>query len=1082
MFMCGQLAEALKEHLANQARALLSGCQGLPVLFAYSSDATSLLCQAVVTHKEAEGVVLRRGKVLMELLMQRGYLKTVSAAGQENIALLITNPLPLTAGKKTSNLFTAAASFWPLLRRCGHQGLCIYHLEADRACLSSLDRLLRQRHSGYYTAGLGPELGNNAVLLELTDWFVSTGCAAHDCHNSIKWSLERSAGGDTTKDLHIVVESLRNSFKLLNARLVSFLQSKLSFYDTSSDDVEAVEAFWHTLGVGEDKLPLVVELNPKWEDGRLWVSDTFQDREDATDKISGLLLYVFKWKKFVESRWCTIAPSCRALLCSLCCGLEGLVAVTRAQKGATDYHLHGFAKLTTNIKKFCCVATVTGQVSDTLLLDILDDDRVLKHLPKLEACVSEELKWAHNISEYTWERLAMAVGADWHAGEVRSEALHACHVSAAYIKNKVFTVARSLPFSLALGDVKDNLAKLKASDEPIRDSCAHKIRELLRVGFDSQAIEDGVMLLREINWTTVPVEQAHGSCAVLHRMHPTYTAETLVFRALVHNCRDLFAIDPEERRLAKKHAQLEALKRKQPEKVSGKHAFLAASLKAAKGLLPPGSKMQKTQTNQVVKQHSAAFDALPQASRAAWRLTARAEGARRKAALQATIQDFEENMSLQQKRRVWASDAKGLMNRHSMARFADDDLKALMAILATESYSTKVSVDAKKGLALAPPEVPPSDVVHAFARVPIYAAPKPARAVPEWVRTVCLQRVHFRGAVLLGSCEPGSLAYYVLYATQTPYQVTLIPVTYDPPILPALGDLSFEDYVAGWEDWCEHRFVFQQRGAFVTDEQVVLLPDQLLVLPGAFLRPQWDVAADGSPIAFQDFVEDLPPLPPRKRKAEEEAEEAAAGAADPELPLLEEQPWGEGMEEEQPEAAADPEEADADPGAAADPTLRSAFLDSLWAEMAERRAQWADEEQVKGDDFDVQMLGDRWTEDLRHKAFDSIIGLARASAKPWCKIYGLSTKTYYSIKLYTESGATLMAQEWCDRMQHFYDIWKAQGDAQYTFSEDDSTMYVEGETWLAFCGQEAMSAQLYERVAAIRCIAPGAPVGASSND
>ena len=73
------------------------------------------------------------------------------------------------------------------------------------------------------------------MTLELTDWAVGTGCCAHDMQNALKWALASAASPEDVQNLRIVVESLRNSFNILLARLPEFLTRHLAFVDSRAD-------------------------------------------------------------------------------------------------------------------------------------------------------------------------------------------------------------------------------------------------------------------------------------------------------------------------------------------------------------------------------------------------------------------------------------------------------------------------------------------------------------------------------------------------------------------------------------------------------------------------------------------------------------------------------------------------------------------------------------------------------------------------------------------------------------------------------------------------------------------------------
>ena len=66
-------------------------------------------------------------------------------------------------------------------------------------------------------------------------------------------------------------------------------------------------------------------------------------------------------------------------------GLVAPVKRVRADPACSDYHLHGFARLTPQISSFIVVTTVWSRVADGVLGSLLSDDRVALRLPELEA-------------------------------------------------------------------------------------------------------------------------------------------------------------------------------------------------------------------------------------------------------------------------------------------------------------------------------------------------------------------------------------------------------------------------------------------------------------------------------------------------------------------------------------------------------------------------------------------------------------------------------------------------------------------------------------------------------------------------
>lgn len=193
--------------------------------------------------------------------MERGCLHVARPGGAHVASIIVGEPRPLTSGKKAWSLFSAGAGFYPVLRQLGHKGLCITHLGADRAVQSALLRIFSWRRAAYYSEGVGPDLGDEAAMLEQTDLFVSLGCAAHDISNSIKWGL--SAAMPVTpallKDVHIAIESLRNSFAALHCQLPSFLKAHLVFGPRSMCE-DTASQFWSAMGADPEWLETFVGL------------------------------------------------------------------------------------------------------------------------------------------------------------------------------------------------------------------------------------------------------------------------------------------------------------------------------------------------------------------------------------------------------------------------------------------------------------------------------------------------------------------------------------------------------------------------------------------------------------------------------------------------------------------------------------------------------------------------------------------------------------------------------------------------------------------------------------------------------
>ena len=183
-----QIIEVVKRQMKRKAAQLIEAAGEDAIFYFYSCDATPLKCSFSTVQLAGDKRIFRKGRELTEFLLQRAFLKTKLASGEERLTFLYGSILPLTEGKKAFNFFNVMLYFL-LLWKAGHDGIFIYHVVSDRAVFSSLDRFVRQRLEGYYTQGLGPALGEERFHLQLMDWSLGTACCCHDVHNSLKWAL-----------------------------------------------------------------------------------------------------------------------------------------------------------------------------------------------------------------------------------------------------------------------------------------------------------------------------------------------------------------------------------------------------------------------------------------------------------------------------------------------------------------------------------------------------------------------------------------------------------------------------------------------------------------------------------------------------------------------------------------------------------------------------------------------------------------------------------------------------------------------------------------------------------------------------
>lgn len=564
---------AIRSHLQRTCRMLLDKYKHSPISYSYQSDATSHRVAVRFSADNASGCKVRRGgKVLEEYLMERAYFKAVAPSGECEHAIMTRAPRPLTYGKGSWFLFSAYCDFWPMLKANGHIGPSISHFAADRLAFSSGMNKINARHAAWRAHS---DDGHHEFMA-LLDLVVGTGCCLHDVGNALKWGISCLTTGTEVKDLHIGIESLRNSAPFVICKVGKFWTDFVDF-DQHEINMEETTAFWSALGIPSDLVEQVASINPMWKDGRLSVSAALSNNPDWMSELSWVCIVIFAWKQFSDSRWVGSGSACRAYIASVAIGVEQLVSMARDDPNCSDYYVHGFNHLTEKTKFLAVVDGMVSHLAEELQLELMQDDRVVRNLDKLEDICRTECDWLASLPMYVWNRLAAIIGSSYTGASVRSQTLTSAHGICAYVKKQIFDVAHSLPWSLCQGNVHNNIIALRDADGVESEHVAAQIQALARLGYSIRLLEQTIMLMGDLHWSTKGVEGQHGSTAVLHKFHPDLSGQSLSDWAFIHMTRALFKSVPDME--YKLRERIDRAMAENPWKVCGTHVFCRASLK-----------------------------------------------------------------------------------------------------------------------------------------------------------------------------------------------------------------------------------------------------------------------------------------------------------------------------------------------------------------------------------------------------------------------------------------------------------------------------------------------------------------------
>ena len=241
----------------------------------------------------------------------------------------------------------------------------------------------------------------------------------------------------------------------------------------------------------------------------------------------------------------------------------------------------------------------------------MKDNRVALASPDLQEELEWKLLWLRSLPEFVWATIAALSGIS--SSELRGQCVRAGHRACAFFAWRVLRPSNQLPWTLCRGDIKSNLEKLKAGPRPI-NSTAEKPWVLLQNGVIPMVVLIRlVTLLADTPWTTMVVEQLHGSLAALSRVHPEYELSTFFSRTFImYMMRLLWMLTKEDKSIEKTRKALGRIDRKVPRRCGPKQVYLSdlhSKLALPQYQQPLAKKKRLVKT--LIKTHSSKFSAKP---------------------------------------------------------------------------------------------------------------------------------------------------------------------------------------------------------------------------------------------------------------------------------------------------------------------------------------------------------------------------------------------------------------------------------------------------------------------------------------
>jgi len=914
-------------------------------------------------------------------------------------------------------------------------------------------RLLEQTDREYIERAFAEPL--KTVMLNTT-FFVGCRCGLHACGCGLRWSnwgllpLEAEASKGFLRAVHVGLGAHRKGFSILAIGLTTFLG--MVVWRDSADHPPDVEKLWSALGYPQEIAAQLRALNPRVEGNDVVFNNSYrQDKPDVMQRLSFLVLTIWRFGDFSDTRFAGQGRPLRAYTASNLIGTDLLISKLIAG-GCGTYHIGGAVRMAPAHREFAAIQCLASKVTEDLVHELLKDDRVARCPDKYKAALSNSMQELDGAPDYVWQRLAAVskTGIGWK--DFKTKCITSAWISCAYIDRHIWRYIQLPPWSLCAGSAADIDARLsRFADAPEPEHPMGKsIQWLLRTGWPRSEIVELVTLLGLCHWSSLSVEQAHGSWAVLRRYHPTCFWTTLAMRALCHMLRALLALPKVDPELATLQARLVDLRRKMPERMSGvnilvRDTSLAADVVMADGAAPDRFRLQSQMTADAMR----AWPRFPPDTAATYRAQADIEKLEKRRRLDVDIAKNEDAIEQREKDLTRARLSEGCKCSAADTRFDEHALAQLQASYTSGEFMDEAHVEALRRAAEKGPPIPSPDQLLAVMSMPFYAPTRLHVPRPWWVPMVSHFRRQFMYKALRFTSASGQVQwYYYTYAMQNPREVSLLALTEEECDLPVPGlgtgnlasCLWFPLYFK--TSLSPMRFLHEFDPAARDVVEIDVVPDVQALGSGYF-------GARAEPMPFFAFVLDLGDVPKRAYQAAP----ARDGAGDVnKLRLAEMFPWyAQRLRDRELKR---------------DPTLREKHARRRLARAAELdeetmrwvheevdalRQRWLDShgaEVAAMKNFRVEHRGGLWTAAHVGLPCDTIRGICcSADASKFCRRWDLRQE--FGVAITRHGGyrnAEVLAWAWCCRMDHFWMLWRNAGfSADFEFAQADADSVQESE-------------------------------------
>jgi hypothetical protein len=873
--------------------------------------------------------------------------------------------------------------------------------------------------------------------LWLYEWIVSVGCALHDTQSAFRWSLpHRFADADLLKDIWISMASVRQSYDAILRYLSDWIVTALSFTDKWADDEFATwKLLWETLRLDEETVNILMYLQLRFCDGRLLVSVGCRGDADLVQAISTIILVVWKFRRYTDSRWLSLGYSSTNLVAGEFLGLTAMLSFALTDCHVSGFFLNGFFRLARDdCWTFVVEACIVSHIPDCVLRMLMKDNRVGRNIHELADAMHSKFSWLRGLPDSIWNKLASisTVTGD----TLKQNCILAGHRCVAFFHWRVVRPATQLPWTLVRGDIVQNLKDLAAGQCP-NEPISAKAWKLMQLGESIVLLARMLTMLADTPWTSMVVEQLHGTMAALSRFHPEYSLDSLLTRSMIMFFNKLVYMPSKlDKDISSLGKAMQNIDRREPSKAGPRHAYVQDLMHQSKVKAALMSANERLLLHRkIIRLHGPIWEGKTARVKQLYKrlATVRASAARvkhsnKRAEVAACLAHKRETKEAEQRER-----APLMLQAAAMTQRAVDRLPQAWA--GTE-YS-RCDVERLRADCCSAPPLMSDTLEKALHEL---ETPDPPGFAPRWLVDVTNRREAFQHTAWSYTVDGREQVVLFILAVQQPRYISFCRVERRESTMP------WPSMTADWEPvyraWSRHIFDVKWTDIFGAESLPPLDPKNVKVFWDLEYVSNTGYSSRHDPIPLDIFILESP-VPDAVKEGDGEPSSRSSKPSTKRTmnPVLEKQAlkhklvsYSEGSH-----VAAD----DSESGSDADIDIDAETERRAWEELAEARAILDATDVPRFDDFRVVARGGESVMAKKGVGADCYTGKAQGlDVEDWCRRKGVCFSARFEISTFTAVRSQVMARTWCHKMQFYYNLAISSADPLRPFTAVERASWV----------------------------------------